>query len=52
MQYIVIVGSGVVTTYFGLFKTRQEIETWAKETENRHYVVVMMYPPYAFQLEG
>ncbi len=45
MQFIVIVGSGVVTTYFGPFDTMKEAEQWAKETENTRYVIVMVYPP-------
>jgi hypothetical protein len=46
MQYVVIVGSGVVATFFGPFETKAEVEAWAKETENRQYVIVMIYPPY------
>lgn len=45
MQFIAIVGSGVVTTYFGPFKTKSEVEQWAKETETKYFVIVMMYPP-------
>lgn len=47
MQFLVIVGSGVVTTYFGPFKNRAEIEQWAKETETKSYVTVLMYPPWS-----
>lgn len=51
MQLIVIIGSGVVTTYFGPFKSKKEVEDWARETENRQYAMVVLYPPYAFTVE-
>ncbi len=47
MHYMVAIGSGIVMTFFGPFSTKAEVEQWAKDTENRHYVIVMVYPPYA-----
>ncbi len=47
MHYMVIVGSGIVATFFGPFANKADAEQWAKDTDNRHYVIVLVYPPYA-----
>lgn len=47
MQVIAIVGSGVVTTYFGPFDTRKQAEAWAREADVASYTLVAVYPPYA-----
>jgi hypothetical protein len=52
MQFLVIVGSGVVTTYFGPFETKAEVKAWAQQTDQTQYVVVVMYPPYLGEKPG
>jgi hypothetical protein len=47
MQFIVIVGSGVVATFFGPFHSKAEVKKWAEETETSQYVIVLVYPPFA-----
>ncbi len=46
MQFIVVVGSGVVATFFGPFHSKAEVKAWAEETETNQYVIVLMYPPF------